>query len=238
VKKLFWVGLCFGLLGCDRIGEELGIGPILPKPPEGLVRVTISVALETQQFFHFESSTWRDVPVELLKLRLEARPVGEGQASVVEQPVLSPTLGELKLELKPGSYQFVVTELASAFVAKAQFNATIIGAQKIHVKTRAVLSKLEVELPNSLKPGQEVIGSVVVRNDEFRVPVENESSRFRVVVEGSGVARVIGGSAGVGVMTSSDAVAGDVVRLRFSATGFDGERPTGLELVRELVVEP
>jgi alkylation response protein AidB-like acyl-CoA dehydrogenase len=95
-----------------------------------------------------------------------------------------------------------------------------------------------VELPNSLKPGQEVIGSVVVRNDEFRIPVENESSRFRVVVEGSGVARVIGGSAGVGVMTSSDAVAGDVVRLRFSATGFDGERPSGLELVRELVVEP
>jgi alkylation response protein AidB-like acyl-CoA dehydrogenase len=114
----------------------------------------------------------------------------------------------------------------------------LIGAQKIHVKTRAVLSKLEVELPNSLKPGQEVIGSVVVRNDEFRIPVENESSRFRVVVEGSGVARVIGGSAGVGVMTSSDAVAGDVVRLRFSATGFDGERPSGLELVRELVVEP
>jgi hypothetical protein len=209
VKKLFWLGLCFGLLGCDRIGEELGIGPMLPKPPEGLVTITVSVALETQQFFHFESSTWRDVPVELLKLRLE-----------------------------PGSYQFVVTELASAVVAKAQFNATIIGAQKIHVKTRAVLSKLEVELPNSLKPGQEVIGSVVVRNDEFRIPVENESSRFRVVVEGSGVARVIGGSAGVGVMTSSDAVAGDVVRLRFSATGFDGERPSGLELVRELVVEP
>jgi hypothetical protein len=237
VKNLLLFSLGLTLLGCNQIGEELGIGPILPTP-EGQVTVTVAVALETQQYFHFESSTWRDVPVELLKLRLEAKPLGEGPTLVVEQPVLSPTLGELKLELKPGSYQFVVRQLGSGEIARAQFNATIIGAQKIQVKTRAVLTRLEVQLPNSVKVSQEAIGSVVVRNDEFRVPTENESSRFRVSVEGPGVARVIGGSAGVGVTASSEAVAGDVIRLRFTATGFDGERPSQLELVRELVVEP
>ena len=237
MKTLLWLGLGFGLLGCGRLADELGLGP-LPNPSDGMATVTVQVALETQQFFHLESATWRDVPVELLKVRLEARPVGEGPTSLVEGQVLSPTLGELKFDLKPGTYQFVVKELAGTEIARAQFDATVIAAQKIQVKTRAMLSRLEVQLPSSVKSGQEVIGSVVVRNDQFRVPAENESSRFRVSVEGPGEARTIGGSAGVGVKASSEAMAGDVIRVRISATGFDGERPSPLELVHELVVAP
>ena len=236
MKKLSLILVLFGLSSCQDIANELGVGGLIPPKPEDKLTVTIPVALERQQFFHFESKTWMDVPPQLLRLKVDANLVGDSATTSADVPVQSTSQAQAQLLLKAGTYHFVVTERSGGIVAQAQFTATVVDRQVIQTKTRALITALEVDVNATIKAGGDEIGSVVIRNSVFRIPVENPSAKFKLEVEGPGTAIEVAGGAGFRVSANHDAVAGEKIRITVKAVGFDGASPNALSQTIELTV--
>jgi hypothetical protein len=226
------------LCGCQQIADELGIGDLIPKPSDQTVTIRLPIAADQQQYFHFESKSWQQVPLELLRLQVEAEPVGGAGSVTVMGPLQSSTQGEIAIGLKPGTYNFVVSELASSIIAQSRFKATVTGNQTIQVKTRPIINAIEVIMPTVIKPGQEEIAALSVRNDEFRLPPENPISNLQFDVEGLAQARLIAGGLGIAVTADASSLDGDVIRLTVSADGFDGAGPSVVRTSVDLKVRP